>query len=250
MIRPVITIRRKQVIVDIDTQQDFFLAKGNACIRNHRRVLANIRRVAAWARLKNIRMISTAQLCNGNGNGSGNGNGYCKAGTQGQKKIIYTTRKNHITFEADGCTDLPRDILKRYDQIILQKRCVDPFDEPRADRVLSELRVNEFILIGAVAEGAVKATALGLLARRKNVIILTDAVGCHDRAAADVALRQTEAKGAQLLETKAVLGASHLRLVGICDNLFCVILCLGDFGKNNHIGYFQINACTKLTQKF
>ena len=121
------------------------------------------------------------------------------------------------------------DILKRYDQIVLNKRCVDPFDEPRADRVLSELRVNEFILIGATAEGAVKATALGLLARRKNVIILTDAVGCHDRAAADVALRQTEAKGAHLLETKAVLGASHLRLVGICD----CDRCQGKLQKNS-----------------
>ena len=213
MIRPVITLRRKQIIVDVDTQRDYFLASGKACVRNHRRVLANIRRVAAWARLKNVRMISTAQVYNGNGNGKR----CCLAGSEGQKKIRYTLRERHITFDADGCTDLPRDILKEYDQIILQKRCVDPFDEPRADRVLSELKVSEFILFGATTEEAVKATALGLLVRRKKVTILVDALGYIDKPAAEVALRQIEAKGAIIAETKVLLGTSHLRLIGVCD---------------------------------
>ncbi|MCK5174881.1 MAG: hypothetical protein KAR47_15915, partial [Planctomycetes bacterium] len=59
MIRPAITLRRKRMIVDVDTQRDFFLASGAKCIRNHRRVLVNIRRVMAWSRLKNVRMVST-----------------------------------------------------------------------------------------------------------------------------------------------------------------------------------------------
>jgi nicotinamidase-related amidase len=83
--------------------------------------------------------------------------------------------------------------------------------------MLSELRASEFVLIGGTMEGAVKATALGLLARRKNVTILTDAVGSRDKAAAQVALRKVEAKGAKLAETKAMLGSTRLRLVGICD---------------------------------
>jgi nicotinamidase-related amidase len=212
MIRPAITLRRKRIIVDVDTQQDFFLANGNACVRNHRRVLANIRRVMAWARHKNIRMISTVQIYDQNDPR----HNYCLESTQGLKKISYTVRNNHICFTADGCTDLPRDILKQNDQIILQKRCMDPFGEPRADRMLSECMATEFVLIGAVTEGAVKATALGLLARRKKVIILTDAIGSHDRAAAEVALRQVEAKGAKLSDSKSMLGTSHLRLVGTC----------------------------------
>jgi len=213
MIRPAITLRRKRIIIDVDTQQDFFLANGNACIRNHRRVLANIRRVVAWARRKNIRMISTVQIYDQNDPR----HNYCLESTEGMKKISYTVRNNHICFTADGCTDLPRDILKQNDQIILQKRCIDPFGEPRADRMLSECRATEFVLIGAVTEGAIKATALGLLARRKKVVILTDAIGSHDRAAAEVAIRQVEAKGAKLSDSKSLLGSSHLRLVGTCD---------------------------------
>jgi len=201
MIRPIITLRRKRIIVDVDTQKDFFLANGAACIRNHRRVLANIRRVVAWARLKNVRMISTAQAYFPN-NLKHN---YCIDETDGQKKISYTIRNRYTSFDADGCTDLPRDILKNYDQVILNKRCEDPFEEPRADRMLSELKVNEFIVIGANLESSVKATVLGLLARRKNVTVLTDAIG------------SMEAKGAKLVDTKTLLGSSCLQMVGICD---------------------------------
>jgi nicotinamidase-related amidase len=213
MIRPIITLRRKRILIDVDTQKEFFVAAGASCIRNHRRVLANIRRVVAWARLKNIRMISTARVYD---NGTKDRTG-CLESSDGPQKISYTVRERHINFAADGCTDLPRDIFRKYDQVILEKRSIDPFEEPRADRMLSELRASEFVLIGGTMEGAVKATALGLLARRKNVTILTDAVGSRDKAAAQIALRKVEAKGAKLAETKTLLGSTHLRLVGICD---------------------------------
>jgi nicotinamidase-related amidase len=213
MIRPIITLRRKRILIDVDTQREFFIAAGASCIRNHRRVLTNIRRVVAWARLKNIRMISTARVFD---NGTKDRAG-CLESSDGPKKISYTVRQRRVSFAADGCTDLPRDIFRQYDQVILEKRSIDPFEEPRADRMLSELRANEFVLIGGTMEGAVKATALGLLARRKNVTILTDAVGSRDKAAAQVALRKIEAKGAKLTETKALLGSTHLSLVGICD---------------------------------
>ena len=99
MIRPVITLRRVRVLVDVDTQQDFFLANGAATVRNHRRVLANIRRIIAWARLKNLRMISTAQEYHPHDRVD-----YFLEGTEGQKKLRYTVRNKHKRFAADGCT--------------------------------------------------------------------------------------------------------------------------------------------------
>jgi len=68
-----------------------------------------------------------------------------------------------------------------YDQVIFCKRCIDPFEEPRVDRMLTELEADEFILIGSLLEGAIKATALGLLARRKNVRVLVDAAGSNNK---------------------------------------------------------------------
>jgi nicotinamidase-related amidase len=215
MIRQLLKRRRRHIIVDVDTQRDFFLAEGQACIRNHRRILERIRRIMAWARKENVRIISTCEIYPQNGNG--NGYHYCVDGTDGQKKIRYTLLDNRISFPADGSTDLPTDLLLNYKQIILNKRCVNPFDEPRIERLLSEVRADEFIIIGASAEGAVEATALGLLQRGRNVTVVVDALGLHDQKDAKLALRKMEAKGARLVEAKRIAGVSHLKQVRICN---------------------------------
>jgi len=214
MIRQLVNARRRRILIDINTQRDFLLAEGNACIRNHRRVLAHIRRVMAWARYKNIPMISICEIYPDNNGDSAID--YCIDGTEGQKKIHYTLLSNRVSFPADGSTDLPRDIMRRHRQVILHKRCIDPFEEPRIERLLSEVRANEFILIGASAEGAVKATALGLLQRGKRVSVVVDAVGSHDKKEAKLALRKMKTKGARLIETKRIAGSSHLKHIGIC----------------------------------
>ncbi len=219
MILQLIRARRKQILVDIDTQKDFLLAGGKACIGNHRRVLTHIRRVMAWARCRNVPIISTVEI-HPNHNGEDKDR-YCLDGTDGQKKIRYTLLKNRLSFPADGCTDLPRDMLRRYKQVILHKRCVDPFDEPRIDRLLSEVRANEFILVGTSLEGAVEATALGLLQRGKKVTVIIDAVGSHNKREAKLALRKMETKGAKLNETKKLAGVSRLKHIGICDCESC-----------------------------
>jgi nicotinamidase-related amidase len=219
MILQLIRTRRKQILIDIDTQKDFLLVKGKACIRNHRRVLANIRRVMAWARFYGVPIISTAEIYSkNNGNGSPT---YCIGGTDGQKKVHYTLLSSRIYLAADGNTDLPRDLLRRYKQVILNKRCMDPFDEPRIDRLLSEVRANEFILVGTSLEGAVKATALGLLQRGKRVTVILDATGSHNTSEAKLAIRKMETKGAKVIETKKLAGSSHLRHVGACNCESC-----------------------------
>jgi len=219
MILQLVRSRRKQVLIDVDTQKDFLLATGKVCIRNHRRVLGHIRRIMAWARSRGVPIISLAQV-HPNNNGESE-YGYCIDGTEGQRKVRYTLVGNRISFPADGNTDLPRDLLRLYRQVILHKRCVDPFQEPRIDRLLSEVRANEFIIIGSTAEGAVKATALGLLQRGQNVIVVADAIGSQNKREAKLALRKVEAKGAKLVETKRIAGISHLRHVGICDCESC-----------------------------
>jgi len=219
MMLQVVRAKRRQVLVDINTQRDFFLAEGTVCIRNHRRVLAHVRRMMAWARVRNISIISTCEVYPDTGH---NGDPrYCVDGTPGQLKLGYTLMRNRASFPADGSTDLPRDMLRRYQQVILHKRCMDPFDEPRIDRLLSEVCAAEFILMGACAEGAVKAAALGLLQRDKKVTVVIDAVGYHDSRDAKMAFRKMEAKGAKLLETRRIAGISHLRLVGACECESC-----------------------------
>lgn len=220
MILQLLKRRCRHILIDVDTQRDFLLGRGNACIGNHGQVLAHIRRIMAWARHSNIPVISIAEVYPNNNNGS-NGFDYCVDGTDGQKKIRYTLLSNRVSFPADNSTALPADVLWRHRQVILHKRCVDPFDEPRIERLLSELRADEFVLIGAGTEGAVKATALGLLQRGKNVRVIVDALGSHNKREARLALRKMETKGAKLIATKDLAGVSHLRHAGICDCRSC-----------------------------
>ena len=213
MIRPVLTLRKKRVLIDVDTQKDLFLADGKACVRNHRRVLANIRRVMAWTRRDQIRIISTV-LCH---HPNGREDDICLSGTPGVCKVPYTLRNRRCTFDSGDTTDFARDSLRNNDQIVLYKRTVDPFEEPRAERILTEAKASEFIVIGAMTEKSVLYTVLGLLSRGKNVTVLMDAVGSCEKSPADIALRKMKAKGARLIESKALLGNSSLRQVYACE---------------------------------
>ena len=211
MFRQLIQPKRRQILVDINTQKDYLLADGKICIRNHKRVVSHIRRIMAWARRRHVPVISVCEVFPDN-----NGASYCIDGSEGQKKISYSLFNNRINFPADGHSELPRGILRTYSQVVLHKRSIDPFEEPRIERLLSEIRAAEFILIGASTEGAVQATALGLLQRGKRVVIVTDAVGAHNSRQSDHALRKMQAKGAKLVETRKIAGVSHLNTIGIC----------------------------------
>jgi len=137
-------------------------------------------------------------------------------GGLGLEKINCTLHNKHIRFDATDYTDLPGKILRQYDQVILYKRHFDPFEEPQADRILTESDADEFILIGAPTEGAIRATALGLLNRQKKVIVLVNATGSLNVASGKIALRHIRAKGAILADTNAFLSHSSLHLARVC----------------------------------
>lgn len=203
--------QRWHLLIDIDTQKDFLLPNGCACVRKRAVVLNNICKVMTWARHEKIPIISTAEVYpNNNGYSKIR---YCLDGTEGQKKVSCTLLANRVSFPADNKNALPADILLVYRQIILHKRCVDPFEEPRIERLLSEIETEEFILFGAGTEDAVWATAMGLLQRGKNVRVIVDALGSHDMKEGKLALRKMQAKGAVLVKTKDIVVPPHLRAI-------------------------------------
>ncbi|MBC8481369.1 MAG: isochorismatase family protein [Planctomycetes bacterium] len=213
MISQLIWPRRKQILIDINTQNDFLDAEGHRPVRHSRRVFLNIRRVFAWARKKDIPVISLC-LVHPNNNGC-NEFDYCLDGTFGQKKVRFTLLQNRITYPADNNINLPADIFKKYQQVILHTRSTDPFDEPRIERILSEIESANFILIGANIDGCIKSVALGLLQRGKHVTVLSDGVGSWQSREGKLALQKMKAKGAKLLETRKIAGSSSLRHINL-----------------------------------
>jgi nicotinamidase-related amidase len=200
--------RIRRVLIDIDTQYDLL----NHTDQDRSVILSNIRRLIAWARVREIPVISTALSRPGLENNviPAGSPTECIEGTAGQRKIHYTLLHNHIRFGPENRLDLPRHLLNDYQQIIFEKRTDDPFTHPRTDRLLTDLKRDEFIVFGMGLEKAVKATVLGLLYRRKKVLVVTDAVNGCDVREAKLALRQMEAKGAKLTTTAALTGTSQL----------------------------------------
>jgi nicotinamidase-related amidase len=150
--------------------------------------------------------VSTVQI-------SAHNAAYCRclwSDISGLRKVGWTLRNTRIGLEASNWASRPPHIFEHYDQIVLPKRHFDPFEEPLADRILTELDPDEFLLVGALAEGAIRATALGLLARQKKVEILLDATGSLERGAAKEALCHIQSKGAKLINTEELLGRSSL----------------------------------------
>ncbi|MHC4288527.1 MAG: cysteine hydrolase family protein [Planctomycetota bacterium] len=207
----------RQVLIDIDTQRDLLVANGVASVYNHRKILANIHRVMAAARYNHIPTISTAQIYDPDYHSPG----YCLAGTDGFKKLKCTIRDKCLCYPTSDSTDLPPNLLDRYNQVVFCKRCEDPFEEPRLDRILTELEADVLYLIGATVEGSVKATAMGLLARGKRVTVLTDVVGTRNRPAASRAFREMAAKGAILSKATEILGSSALKIIHACPCKRC-----------------------------
>lgn len=200
---------QKRVIIDICTQKRFFIAGNSSCIRDHSRILKGLRRIMALARHMDIRIISICTYAR---------NYFYEID---RDKIRFTIFQNKIFFPAVDSTDLQRDLLLRYQQVILESRSSDPFKEPRIERLLSELKADELIVIGAVTEKAVQATVQGLLQRGKTVKLVVDAIGMHDKKAAKLALRKMKAKGARLVKTHDLAGTTRLRYVGACSCEFC-----------------------------
>lgn len=197
--------RVRRILIDVDTQIDLVHGQN----RDNSPLLRRFRRLIAWARLNAIPVISTT-IANRPNDLNGDHVLCCVEGTEGQRKIRYTTLPEHIIFPADNCQDMPRHILSDHQQIIFEKRSADPFVHPRADRLLTDTKADEFIVFGTGLTTAIEFTVLGLLRRSKNVLVVTDAVAMEKGRDAIITWRKLEAKGAKLVQTETVAGTSRL----------------------------------------
>ena len=193
------------VAVDLNTQRDFCDQTGAYPVANIPQLIPAVRRVVAWTRRHHVPVISSVEshrlwevpsthraLC-------------CIDGTAGQRKVEFTLFPNRVWVEVDNTLAVPTDLFKSCQQVIFPKRTDDLLANPKADRFLTHLVTEEFIVFGNGVECAVKALSLGLLARNRRVTIVIDACGYWDQSLADLALRQIVAKGAKLVTSDELI---------------------------------------------
>ncbi len=191
------------VLLDVDTQVDFLTPDGHRPVTNLS-IIPNIRRAFRWARRCRLTVISSIDFHRFT-DPTRDVPQHCLADTPGISKLPCTLLPRRTLVQTDDTINLPHDLLSRYRQILFLKRGDDLTRNPKADRLLTEIQVSNFIMLGTGLEESIRFLALALLARRQSVWLVTDACGLWDQQAADLATKQLAAKGARLLTTDELL---------------------------------------------
>ncbi len=193
------------VLLDLNTQADF-LGVGAAClVKNSSQLLPAIRRVVAWAKWRHVPVISSIDSHRECENTHDGFPIHCIDGTPGQQKLPCTLFGASIRVEGDNTLAVPLNLFSQHQQVIFRKRTHDLFGNPKADRFLTQLHTEEYILFGVGVEYSLKALALGLLARHKRVTVVSDCCGFWSPSLADLSFRQMRAKGAALVTVDELL---------------------------------------------
>ncbi len=188
----------KRVLIDACTQNDFLEPGAIMQVSNRAGLLANLHRIFAWARSANVPVISCLESHRPTEAGQGCPL-HCIDGTHGQRKPEFSLLEPRILIEADNTLSLPPDVMTGYRQILFRKRARDILGNPKADRFLTSLQAEEFILFGVGLERTIRNLALGLLSRHKKVTVVGDTCGFWSAPEADLVLRQLAAKGIKLV---------------------------------------------------
>ncbi len=193
------------VIVDLNTQYDFCDVHGADPVANVDHLIPALRHMIAWAKRNQVPVVSSIEAHRPT-EISDNGHPLCCLdGSTGQRKISFTLFRHHVRIEVDNTLSCPMDLFGEHQQVIFRKRTIDLLGNPKADRLLTQIPTQEFILFGVSIEDSIKALALGLLARERHVTVVYDAGGYWSRATADLAIRQIAAKGARIITVNELL---------------------------------------------
>ena len=195
------------VLLDIETQQDFFLPQGSCYSARADHVRINIIRLFRWARESRLRVISSV-LSNIPGEKSPIGEdlpSHCVEGSPGAEKLPGTLIYPCINLGIRNCTDLLPDLFDRYRQVIFEKRySTDIIAHARPERLISEMPHTRFVLCGAgLSQGLVEA-ALGLRFYGFDVTCAMDGmlnIG-GDRKYAMLKMR---ARGVEIMHTETII---------------------------------------------
>lgn len=199
-----VKVKWNRVLIDICTQRDFLAPGAILQVANRDALIPKLEQVFAWARREGVGTFSSVESHRRSEPLAGFPL-HCIDGTPGQEKLEFTYIHPWILVEVDNTLALPPNLRERYHQLIFRKRARDVLSNPKADRFLTQLEADEFIIFGVGLERAIRSLALGLLARHKHVTVVQDACGCWSPADSDLALRQLGAKGIRLVTTEELI---------------------------------------------
>jgi nicotinamidase/pyrazinamidase len=189
------------VFLDIDTQRDFLEPAGALFIPGSEAIIPNLARLTGFARTRGIPVLATACAHLADDPELRHFPQHCMAGTPGQERVPATAWPGGqvLTPDALHFGDLPH-------HLTIQKRVLDLFSHPDADRLIGLYRRPHptFVVYGVATDYCVKAAVGGLLNRGSPVAVVVDAIRAIDRAGEPDVLAGFVRRGALLTLTAVV----------------------------------------------
>ena len=193
-------------LMDIDTQRDFILPSGAWHLPGAERLIPKMRRLFDFARRNDVSIISTAQARSAADPGFREFPAHCVVGTEGQRKIDDTLLPRPMTLENRPIDRNLGELVRKHQQIIVQKDQFDPFANPVTERLLRVLPPHA-ILFGVPLEHSVKSACLGLRRMGIKTALVTDASGSLSKNSGETALAEMKRVGAEFTTVEALLAA-------------------------------------------
>jgi len=202
-------LSRNFVFWEVDVQADFMLPGGKLYVPGAEKLLPNIRKLTDAARRDKVFLVSHGCFHPANDPEFQQFPPHCLKGTPGAAFVPEALADKVARIENRSTEKLPED-LSKYQQIVLEKQTLDIFDTHHADALVERLGSSpEFVVFGVVTEYCVNYAAKGLLARKRRVAVVKDAIKTLDPQVGAKTITDLQDLGARLVTTDEALAKVH-----------------------------------------
>jgi nicotinamidase/pyrazinamidase len=198
-------LSRDFIFWEVDVQRDFMLPGGKLYVPGAEKLLPNIRRLTNAARRGEVFLVSHGCFHTADDPEFKQFPPHCVKGTAGAEFVPEALSANFVQIENRASAELPDDFSK-YQQIVLEKQTLNIFDSIHGDTLVERLGTHpEFVVFGVVTEYCVAFAAKGLLARKRRVAVVKDAIQTLDPALGEKTITDLQRAGARLVTTDEAL---------------------------------------------
>jgi len=202
-------LSRDFVFWEVEVQADFMLPGGKLYVPGAEKLLPNIRKLTDAARRDQVFLVSHGCFHPANDPEFQQFPAHCLKGTPGAEFAPEALADRFARIENRPTEKLPED-LSKYQQIVLEKQTLDIFETHHADALVDRLgSAPEFVVFGVVTEYCVSFAAKGLLARKRRVAVVKDAIQTLDPQVGAKTISDLQNLGARLVTTDEVLASLH-----------------------------------------
>jgi nicotinamidase/pyrazinamidase len=192
--------------LDVDTQRDFMLASGALYVPGAERIIPKLRRLFDFARKNEISILSSADAHIVNDIEFQKFPPHCIQGAEGQRKLDETLLSRPLILQNKAIDRNLLDMVKKHQQIIVEKQTLDVFTNPVTERLLRVLPPRA-IVFGVATEYCVKIACLGLRRMGLQTALVNDATRALTPKTEKEALEEMRGAGVEFISLETLLGA-------------------------------------------